>query len=131
MKMWFAAAMLACATSFAGCAGPAPDAALPGAGDPFWAAGERTPEARFEQARRSTPELIAFLRRMPKGADLHNHMGGSADDLVQVYGAAEVPALATLSGHDVHGTWQLRVIDTWFLDEGEIRGWRLVANLAS
>lgn len=63
--------------------------------------------------------------------NLHNHQGGSADDLVQVYGAAEIPALATLAGHDVHGNWQLRVIDTWFLDEGTIRGWRLVANLVS
>jgi hypothetical protein len=62
--------------------------------------------------------------------NLHNHQGGSADDLVEAYGATEVPALASLHGHDVNGTWQLRVVDTWFLDEGTILGWRLVADLA-
>jgi hypothetical protein len=44
---------------------------------PFWAAGDSDPAARFALARRSTPELIAFLRRMPKGADLHNHISGA------------------------------------------------------
>ncbi len=44
---------------------------------PFWAAGSLDPAARFALARRSTPELIAFLRRMPKGADLHNHISGA------------------------------------------------------
>ncbi|HRI43697.1 MAG TPA: hypothetical protein PLL78_07305 [Fimbriimonadaceae bacterium] len=32
---------------------------------------------RFEAAKRSEPELIAFLKRMPKGADLHNHVTGA------------------------------------------------------
>ncbi|MCP5101906.1 MAG: hypothetical protein GY950_00940 [bacterium] len=36
-----------------------------------------TPSQRFERAKQSTPELIAFVRRMPKGADLHNHVSGS------------------------------------------------------
>jgi adenosine deaminase len=50
----------------------------------FWAPGEGDAARRFEQARRSTPELIAFLRRFPKGADLHNHIGGAtyADYLI-------------------------------------------------
>ncbi|MCP5052440.1 MAG: hypothetical protein GY940_35055 [bacterium] len=44
---------------------------------PFWSGKAGTPAQRFELAKRSTPELIAFMRRMPKGGDLHNHIGGS------------------------------------------------------
>lgn len=36
-----------------------------------------TPSQRFESAKRSTPEFIAFVRGMPKGADLHNHLSGA------------------------------------------------------
>lgn len=43
---------------------------------PFWI-GDLTPAERFERAKRSRPELIAFLRRMPKGGDLHNHISGA------------------------------------------------------
>src|SRR5262249_6999699 len=40
-------------------------------------ADERSTARRFAEARRDEPSLIAFLRAMPKGADLHNHVGGS------------------------------------------------------
>jgi hypothetical protein len=40
-------------------------------------ADERSTARRFEAARGDEPSLIAFLRAMPKGADLHNHLGGS------------------------------------------------------
>jgi adenosine deaminase len=33
---------------------------------------------RFEDARQSPPQLRAFLHRMPKGGDLHNHLSGAA-----------------------------------------------------
>jgi adenosine deaminase len=40
-----------------------------------------SPEQRtaryFESIRKSPPQLLAFLRRMPKGGDLHNHLSGS------------------------------------------------------
>ncbi len=32
---------------------------------------------RFEAAKRSEPELVAFLKGMPKGADLHSHVWGA------------------------------------------------------
>lgn len=32
---------------------------------------------RFNELRNSPPELYAFLYRMPKGADLHNHLAGA------------------------------------------------------
>jgi len=31
----------------------------------------------FDRAKRTEPELIAFLKRMPKGGDLHNHVSGA------------------------------------------------------
>lgn len=40
-------------------------------------ADEASAARRFEAAKRSDPELIAFLKRMPKGADLHNHVTGA------------------------------------------------------
>ena len=40
-------------------------------------ADERSTAQRFERARRDEPSLIAFLRTMPKGGDLHNHAGGA------------------------------------------------------
>jgi adenosine deaminase len=42
---------------------------------------EGTPEQRaasfFESVRKSPPQQLAFLLRMPKGADLHSHLSGS------------------------------------------------------
>src|SRR3712207_5675894 len=32
---------------------------------------------RFESLRKSPPQMFAFLRRMPKGADLHSHLSGA------------------------------------------------------
>jgi hypothetical protein len=42
-------------------------------------------ERHFAQLRNSPPELYAFLLRMPKGADLHNHVAGAiyAETLIQ------------------------------------------------
>jgi adenosine deaminase len=49
----------------------------PGNGVVFWAKNAGTPYQRFELAKKNTPELIAFIRRMPKGADLHTHVSGA------------------------------------------------------
>lgn len=35
-------------------------------------------ESRFAQLRNDPPSLYAFLLRMPKGSDLHNHVSGAA-----------------------------------------------------
>jgi adenosine deaminase/adenosine deaminase CECR1 len=39
----------------------------------------------FESIRKSPPQMLAFLRRMPKGADLHSHLSGAiyAESYVQ------------------------------------------------
>ena len=34
-------------------------------------------ERRLAELRKSPPELFAFLYKMPKGADLHNHLSGA------------------------------------------------------
>lgn len=41
-------------------------------------------EQQFNRVRKSPPELYAFLLRMPKGGDLHNHLSGAnyAEDIV-------------------------------------------------
>ena len=44
---------------------------------PFWAKNAGSPAARFELAKRSEPELIAYVRRKPKGADLHKLIDGN------------------------------------------------------
>lgn len=43
----------------------------------FAPASERGAERAFERAKRTEPELMAFLKGMPKGGDLHNHAGGA------------------------------------------------------
>src|SRR5579872_5510194 len=40
-------------------------------------ADERSTERRFVEAQRDEPSLIAFLKTMPKGGDLHMHLGGA------------------------------------------------------
>jgi adenosine deaminase len=70
----FATALLAaCAAPGAGPTAPAAPAAAPAlTGD----AGQRT-TAYFDAIRQQPPLLAAFLRRMPKGGDLHNHLSGA------------------------------------------------------
>ncbi len=58
-----------------GCCLPAQS--KPATGIVFWAKNAGTPSQRFNLAKQSTPELIAFMRRMPKGADLHSHISGA------------------------------------------------------
>ena len=40
-------------------------------------ADERSTAQRFESAKKDVPSLIAFLKVMPKGGDLHVHVGGA------------------------------------------------------
>lgn len=49
------------------------------------ASDERAVAAHFESLRDRPPELAMFLRRMPKGGDLHNHLSGAiyAESLIR------------------------------------------------
>src|SRR6185503_12658968 len=40
-------------------------------------ASEQSTARYFESIRKSPPKQMAFLLKMPKGADLHNHLSGS------------------------------------------------------
>jgi subtilisin-like proprotein convertase family protein/subtilisin family serine protease len=62
---------------------------------------------------------------------LHNHSGGSSDNLVRTYSVEEVPALRPLIGRPVNGTWKLRVRDTARFDVGRLNEWRLTVRVAA
>lgn len=91
MATWIVAAMLA--INLSGCLAESPAHRSPPvdqwADVPFWAPEIGGIETRFELAKRSEPELITFLRRMPKGADLHNHISGAAYAEYNLASAAE------------------------------------------
>jgi hypothetical protein len=72
----YAACALALA-ALAGCASVATPPAPP-------TNSESATAAHFDAIRHSPPQLQAFLRSMPKGADLHNHLSGAiyAEDLL-------------------------------------------------
>jgi hypothetical protein len=78
MKHWRVLVIAAAAALLAACAHPQPrPAAAPPAPD--------ADAARYLDAIRDTPPLLeAFLRRFPKGGDLHNHLSGAvyAESLV-------------------------------------------------
>jgi subtilisin-like proprotein convertase family protein len=63
------------------------------------------------------------------GVVLHNHTGGSANDLIKTYSAQETPALRALEGKPIGGTWRLQVRDTFRLDVGRLNRWRIVARV--
>jgi subtilisin family serine protease len=60
---------------------------------------------------------------------LHNNIGGSANDLNKTYSIQELPALRTLIGKPIQGTWKLRIRDLFRIDVGRFERWRIVARL--
>jgi subtilisin-like proprotein convertase family protein/subtilisin family serine protease len=62
---------------------------------------------------------------------LHDHQGGWKDDIRTIYTVSEVPALRALVGKQIQGTWSLRVVDSWRMDEGQLNSWRLVCKLGA
>ena len=65
--------------------------------------------------------------RSPSGTEaiLHDGTGGSADNVVKTYTAANAPPLAALAGQPAGGTWQLNVVDTAAQDEGKLNAWKV------
>jgi hypothetical protein len=91
VALWLIAAVLL--VNLVGCLSRAPVQA-PNSKDawkevPFWAPEIGSMAKRFELAKRTEPELIVFLRRLPKGADLHNHVTGAAYAEFNLASAAE------------------------------------------
>ncbi len=87
----------------------------------------------FESIRKSPPQMFAFLRQMPKGADLHNHLSGSiyAESYIQwgaekglcvsptttilsqppCDGTSQVPVTSALSNQPLYA----KLVDSWSL----------------
>ncbi|HEY6869904.1 MAG TPA: adenosine deaminase, partial [Novosphingobium sp.] len=105
-------------------------------GLPLDPARETAIAAAFANLQASPPELRMFLRAMPKGADLHNHLGGAiyAEDMLEWAGArgfcmaadgqgVEPPpcppgrALPRIAQHDEFGFDRL-------IDSLSTRGWQ-------
>src|SRR5262249_25297665 len=56
---------------------------------------------------------------------LHQRAGGSADNLIKTYAAANTPGLQTLRGQQIQGTWKLKVVDLDAIDVGKLNRWAL------
>jgi M6 family metalloprotease-like protein len=57
---------------------------------------------------------------------LHNGTGGSDDNLVRTFTAANTPALAALAGQPAAGSWRLKVVDLAAQDQGKLNSWRVL-----
>ena len=66
--------------------------------------------------------------RSPSGTEaiLHDGTGGSADNVVRTFTAANSPPLAALAGQPAGGTWQLNVADRAAQDEGKLNAWKVL-----
>jgi len=62
---------------------------------------------------------------------LHQRAGGSADNLIKTYAAANTPGLQTLRGQQFQGTWKLKVADLEAIDVGKLNRWALKITPAS
>ena len=103
----------------------------------FPPSGEQRTARYFESLRKSPPQLLAFLLKMPKGGDLHNHLSGAvyAESYVQWAAdggacvntatmalslppclAGQVPASAALTNSVLYR----QMIDAW-----SMRNWQL------
>lgn len=98
------------------------------------AASEQTNIARlFARVRQSPPELHAFLLRMPKGGDLHNHLSGAVYAESYLEQAAKDRLCITLNltlSDPVNGTCPQGAIDAAGLPGNETLRNRLIDNLS-
>jgi adenosine deaminase len=96
----------------------------------------------FESIRQSLPQMLAFLRRMPKGADLHNHLSGSIYAESYIQWAAEkglcvnqsTAALSSAPCNEAAGQVPVRVALTnqilfrKLVDSWSMRNWQYSGN---
>jgi subtilisin-like proprotein convertase family protein len=62
---------------------------------------------------------------------LHQRAGGSADNLIKTFAAANTQGLQTLRGQQIQGTWKLKVADLDAIDVGKLNRWALKIAPAS
>lgn len=102
-------------------------------------ADEATATRRFEGAKASEAQLIAFVKRMPKGADLHNHVSGAVYAETTLDAAIQSslffdPASCTFSAQPSPGAVPAKELLTnqelanKMLDAASMRGWHPAAE---
>jgi M6 family metalloprotease-like protein len=71
---------------------------------------------------------LSVTMQSPAGTEvvLHNRAGGSDDNLVRTFTAANTPALSALAGQAAAGAWRLKVVDTEPQDIGKLNSWRVL-----
>ncbi|MFZ2650906.1 MAG: M6 family metalloprotease domain-containing protein, partial [Burkholderiaceae bacterium] len=64
----------------------------------------------------------------PAGTEivLHDSSGGSDNNLVRTYTAANKPPLTVLAGQQIAGQWRLKVVDGAAQDQGKLNAWRVL-----
>ena len=56
---------------------------------------------------------------------IHNHTGGSSDNIIKTYTLANSNNLQVLKGQAINGSWRLKVTDTVNADQGKLNKWTL------
>jgi subtilisin-like proprotein convertase family protein/subtilisin family serine protease len=69
--------------------------------------------------------LVTLVSPAGTTVTLHQRAGQSADNLITTYTPATKPALQTLRGESIQGTWQLKVADLAAIDVGKLNRWGL------
>jgi subtilisin-like proprotein convertase family protein len=75
--------------------------------------------------------LVTLVSPAGTNVVLHQRAGGSADNLIKTYAAANTPGLQTLRGQQIQGTWKLKVADLDAIDVGKLNRWALKITPAS
>lgn len=115
-----------------------PNLPIPDAGGPVASAVEVGDEGRISDIRLQLDIRHTYIGDLrveliaPDASSvlLHNHAGGSADNLIRSYTPQDTPALRALLGRPIRGRWQLRVRDEAGFDVGRLAAWRLSARIA-
>jgi subtilisin-like proprotein convertase family protein len=69
--------------------------------------------------------LVTLVSPSGTNVVLHQRAGGSADNLIKTFSAANTPGLQTLRGQQIQGTWKLKVADLDAIDVGKLNRWAL------
>jgi subtilisin-like proprotein convertase family protein len=68
---------------------------------------------------------VTLISPSGKKVFLHNHTGGSKDNIRQIYYPAAYPQMAVLLGDEPAGDWKLHVADTSGMDKGKLNKWEI------
>ena len=69
--------------------------------------------------------VVKLISPSGKNVTLHNHTGGSKDNIMQIYYPATYPQMTVLLGDDSAGDWRLHVADLAGMDKGKLNKWEI------